>query len=973
MEYVPKEFDVTAAEDRIDKLGYGLIRTHDCVQRLKKVRILGTMQYVTNLAHNYNRYEHSLTVATFAHEYALRWGLPEEWQRLVVLIALLHDIGHLPFSHGSEVFYRDLWGKYHTGQSARLTAHLIKALKIRGNKETAEEVQRASNFITERQDWQKSIEGRLVHEIFHGVLSADTLDGITRAAESIGLELPRVREIIESTFRNGNSILVQGEAWRLIGQFLDLKYKIYHDYIYCSKGIAAEAMLTRALELAFEGVTGENEFLSLDDDDTLERLRSNMPARRILERLESRDLFVSLDDVQSDKHALFASLYDRMSRDAKWSRSVRKELERQLASQMGLDDPASFVIHPMIRLNIEKFVITPMLLPNIPYSLAEIARSFRTPKSYGDTIGILFPSEHSKNTRYLRLPDQKNVLENATNVSGTVPKVDYVDKHMGAYMTPPAIANFMTDWAIRDKNARVLDPASGDGIFLKAVFKRLRRLGASSKRGAAFLYGIEADGTRRADSLCDWPDNVKPLEGNVYHDDFFSVMRRDRNRLDDLDAVIGNPPYVRSHRLSQKTIDEGINLAKEVANVTLLRNSGSWAAYVVCSVMLLKPSGRFAMVLPVELLSTAYAQPVREFLERRFSALTFILFEKAVFGPVQQDVVLLLASNDPPAGMTRLEVCDAKELSDASVDDAAPVPSTKGWLSGRWTHLITNPTTVALLNELLERDSICLLGDQAEIRLGQVTGDNDFFLFDTRMVEEHQIDKRWLRPMVSRASAIPGTVLTMADRQRMEENNERCFILAISSTDNVNKDKSLLGYLEKGKRRGVDEGYKCRTRWPWYSVPMQPPPDAFLTYMSGERVRLVLNRASVNSTNTIHNVTFKRKLLRAATVAAFYSSLTSLSTELIGRAYGGGVLKLELQEARRIILPKVDALTREDIVELRKSLPVLDKAVRSADQKGQQIIDEIILGKALKLSRLDAEKIISERLRLTSRRMTRFR
>lgn len=182
--------------------------------------------------------------------------------------------------------------------------------------------------------------------------------------------------------------------------------------------------------------------------------------------------------------------------------------------------------------------------------------------------------------------------------------------------------------------------------------------------------------------------------------------------------------------------------------------------------------------------------------------------------------------------------------------------------------------------------------------------------------------------------------------------------------------------MEQGKRQGVDRGHKCRTRWPWYSVPMQPPQDAFLTYMSGERVRLVLNKAGVNSTNTIHNVVFERRLaktLRAASVAAFYSSLTALSTELIGRVYGGGVLKLELREARRIILPRADALAREDVVKLGKMLPALDQAVRSRDQGGQEMIDEIVLGKALKLPRADAELITSEHLRLTTRRMTRFR
>ena len=62
-----------------------------------------------------------------------------------------------------------------------------------------------------------------MHEIFHGVLSADTLDGISRAAESTGLEYQTPSEIIQETAREGSTILITGRGRESVDRFLELK------------------------------------------------------------------------------------------------------------------------------------------------------------------------------------------------------------------------------------------------------------------------------------------------------------------------------------------------------------------------------------------------------------------------------------------------------------------------------------------------------------------------------------------------------------------------------------------------------------------------------------------------------------------------------------------------------------------------------------------------------------------------------
>ena len=47
-------------------------------------------------------------------------------------------------------------------------------------------------------------------------------------------------------------------------------------------------------------------------------------------------------------------------------------------------------------------------------------------------------------------------------------------KARGAFFTPPAIAEYLTRWAVAgNPRARVLDPTCGDGVFLLAAGRQL--------------------------------------------------------------------------------------------------------------------------------------------------------------------------------------------------------------------------------------------------------------------------------------------------------------------------------------------------------------------------------------------------------------------------------------------------------------------------------------------------------------------
>src|SRR5437016_4451986 len=82
------------------------------VQRLRRIHQLGTGNLVYPGA-NHTRFEHSLGAYHLAGLAARALDLEDDERRSVQAAALLHDVGHGPFSHASDPLYRDFLRRTH--------------------------------------------------------------------------------------------------------------------------------------------------------------------------------------------------------------------------------------------------------------------------------------------------------------------------------------------------------------------------------------------------------------------------------------------------------------------------------------------------------------------------------------------------------------------------------------------------------------------------------------------------------------------------------------------------------------------------------------------------------------------------------------------------------------------------------------------------------------------------------------------
>ena len=217
-------------------------------------------------------------------------------------------------------------------------------------------------------------------------------------------------------------------------------------------------------------------------------------------------------------------------------------------------------------------------------------------------------------------------------------------KARGAFFTPAAIAEYMSAFAINgNPEAKVLDPTCGEAVFLLAAGQQLKALGRTAGDLDEQLYGVDLHGAslNEAMRLLEAAD----LDGHLVESDFFDVPSPDMavHPSPYVDAVVGNPPFVR--------YQEHVGAARRHQSAAALRQgvrlsglASSWAASLVHASSFLKPEGRLAFVLPAELLTVGYAEPVRTWLRRRFAEVHLVMFEDLQFDDALEKVVLVLAS-----------------------------------------------------------------------------------------------------------------------------------------------------------------------------------------------------------------------------------------------------------------------------------------------------------------------------------------
>jgi adenine-specific DNA-methyltransferase len=539
-------------------------------------------------------------------------------------------------------------------------------------------------------------------------------------------------------------------------------------------------------------------------------------------------------------------------------------------------------------------------------------------------------------------------------------------RSLGIYYTPSALSDAIAYWAVRNRTDTVLEPSFGGCGFLTAARRHLAEL--KVKKPGNQLAGCDID--QFAFVTLHSIGGKRASTSRYLKKDFLSIEPGDFP-IEEFTCVLGNPPFVRHHEISPSVKRRIAKLTLRGSN-PLPKTAGLWAHFVAHSLRFLARNGRLGLVLPSSFLFADYARPLRELIRKNFNRTTIIKLNYQTFydeGAEQRAIVLLAEGFGVVGNLNWLELMTTSESDTTALIKAARMPRRRNRFVA---HCAMRSQTA--YEEMASDPHVKTFGEMAKVEIGVVTGDNKFFIFQKAKVQSAGLSDSLFTRIIGRAGHATGLIVQPHEFIALQESQVSCLLLTPS--DIQERHTHLRRYLATMSREQRRTGVWLNKRAQWYRPDVGRFPDAALTYMNHHGPRLVLLDGSTTCSNTLHRIWLpnldptRRELIALSLLSTF----SQLSAEIEGRSYGGGVLKIEPSDARRLKLYIPSELSPECVNRSFKQADSLLK-LGQYDRAGE-VADHLILGSQLRGSLLKVasrlrKELLEKRRERWSRRVTR--
>jgi hypothetical protein len=291
---------------------YGVVRYPDYIweialspefQRLREVRMCNINSLCLTGGANINRFEHCLGVAHLAMECIDRWPLRPSGDevRLLVLAALLHDIGSTAFGHSVQYVLDRRGFQHQSFEDIVLAHHNGNTSGFAYQHTVAEPIyfglpKRLAHFLSENEvrTIADIVDGRGPYgPLISGTIDLDNIDNVYRLAYHMGLisDGRPALQLSTSLTVGADGIVVREGAEELVSAWYRVRKRLYEFLLLNPDEFSAKCMLQEALELA-ESTGGQSFNWNDVDFQLLEKLaRCSDDIWSIVSRLATGDLY----------------------------------------------------------------------------------------------------------------------------------------------------------------------------------------------------------------------------------------------------------------------------------------------------------------------------------------------------------------------------------------------------------------------------------------------------------------------------------------------------------------------------------------------------------------------------------------------------------------------------------------------------------------------------------------------------------
>jgi len=285
-------------------------------QRLRRI----TQMSVTNLVYpgaNHTRFEHSLGTAYLTSMIADKLGLEEDEKKKVKMFGLLHDIGHVAFSHEGEDILRE-----YIGDHEKLGKEMIQKGEI-------------ADILNENYSAKEiaGISEGPAGNIIEADIGSDRMDYLKRDALNTGVAygVIDIDRIVHTLAVENDELCVTEGGLEAAESLLVARFMMF-SAVYLHKTVRiATAMLHRAIKESIEDKTIKpEEFIYMGDEVAYWRMSRSSSAKKYAEGILKRKLYKEIMPVPKKK----------ISRET--AKKLEKELSEKFDCDIMIDYPTQF-------------------------------------------------------------------------------------------------------------------------------------------------------------------------------------------------------------------------------------------------------------------------------------------------------------------------------------------------------------------------------------------------------------------------------------------------------------------------------------------------------------------------------------------------------------------------------------------------------------------------------------------------------
>ena len=291
-------------------------------QRLRRIRQLGLINLVYPGA-THTRFEHCVGTMHLGSKLATELDLSNDDIELIRTSALLHDIGHGPFSHVSEGVL--------SFPHEELTKYVVTKTSMRDLLEEKFDVNEIVDIVN-----GKGYLGPIVS----GELDVDRMDYLLRDSHNTGVAYGVIDyERIISNLKLEDGLILDIKGVQAAEGALVSRYFMYPSVYQHHTTRILNSMFRRALKKIIDnGIINENDIYKYDDTDIIGIFRNceNTFANDIMNRLDNRVLLKRVKTIRLDNFKIPEKMYKIDSKEL-------RKAEREIAEDYGMDKDYVFI------------------------------------------------------------------------------------------------------------------------------------------------------------------------------------------------------------------------------------------------------------------------------------------------------------------------------------------------------------------------------------------------------------------------------------------------------------------------------------------------------------------------------------------------------------------------------------------------------------------------------------------------------